>query len=153
MISQLEVLCKRVGKRDESPYVECLRYCIRRKRSQRAATLWGSRLKGNPKGKLLDKGKREEERAGRTASDSKPTPALVPAATLHVNALTPFTSCFTYLGELNRSFCVNPGAQRPGLMSPSKAQQGPQFEQEPPLQQGNFPCANVLLEAEGLPWT
>ena len=75
MISQLEVFCKRVGKRDESPYVECLRYCIRRKRSQRAATLWGSSLKGNPKGKLFDKEKMEKVRAGPTASDSKPWPA------------------------------------------------------------------------------
>ena len=50
-------------------------YCIGRKRSPRAATLWGNSLKGNPKGKLFDKGKREKVRAGHTVSDSKPWPA------------------------------------------------------------------------------
>ena len=104
-----------------------VRYCIGRKRSQRATTLWGNSLKGNPKGKLFDKGKREKVRAGHTVSDSKPWPAAeqagytstCPNCPLHV--FTPFTSCFTDLPESTRSSYINPGAQGPSLTPPSKA--------------------------------
>ena len=68
------------------------------------------------------------------------------------NIFTPFTtSCFPFPWGSNRSFYVNPGAQGPGLVLPSKTQQGTQFGPGVTSAAGQFPLHWYPVRGQGTP--
>ena len=160
-ISQLEMFCKRAGKRDKIPYVGAFMLLHQEEKESEGCHLMVQWSERKHKEKPVLRGKRKKKwewghvisklnpptqpvhlPSGRAGCPRQlfqlppPPPPVPPTDSPPPVSPTP--------GDQIQVSMVIPRAQGHGLVSPSKTQQGTQFGPGPLPQQGNFPYPDTL---------
>ena len=165
MISQLEMFCKRAGKRDEIPYVEAFMLLHQEEKESEGCHLMVQRSERKPKGEPILQGEEGENESGGMLFQNlnlplaytappmaeQAAPAVVPTALRPTPpTYSPPPISLTHGDQIVVSM-LTPGAQEPGLVSPSKTRQSTQFGPGAVSAAGQFPLLRYPLRGPGTP--